>query len=298
MRTAVQQVLYHSASRQYSLQASRFNRTYPGLTPPRYWPLTAPARFASFTEASNGSGDPLFIGVLDTTADITKITVNMSACGGLGCNPNDFAVDTLYLKETVVTTGTPEPSSTLMLAGGLALLLGWRGRRYLHGPTTRRSLAILAAVVFAAAVAPAVFAQSDVLTTPQVLNDSKAVAALHSSKTITSTSQPIIETAPLPIGLYSIVGYDGNTYQGEIVGRSPWARGLRTTSVSVVLIPLIVKTPSKSSGNFTADPTSEDAGCLGGTNTALSLTQASLDSQYPTDALYDEWCGSGRHELQ
>ncbi len=87
------------------------------------------SQIASFTEASNGSGDPLFIGLLDTVADITKITVNLSVCGGLGCNVNDFAVDTLLLKQPVITGGTPEPSSMLLFGGGLAALLGWRKRR-------------------------------------------------------------------------------------------------------------------------------------------------------------------------
>jgi hypothetical protein len=83
---------------------------------------------ATFTAASNAAGDPLFIGALDTSADITKITVNLSACGGLGCNVNDFAVNTLYLNASTGTT-LPEPSSVLLLGGGLAAALGWRGRQ-------------------------------------------------------------------------------------------------------------------------------------------------------------------------
>lgn len=82
----------------------------------------------TFTEASDAMGDPVFIGVLDTIPDITKITVGLSACGGLGCNVNDFGVDTLELTAQA-TSGTPEPSSMLLLGGGLAGLIGWRARR-------------------------------------------------------------------------------------------------------------------------------------------------------------------------
>jgi hypothetical protein len=106
------------------------------------------------------------------------------------------------------------------------------------------------------------------------ISDAVARATLHASAPIgTSFSNPV-NPNPLPIGLYSVVGYDGNTYQGELVGRSPWARGARTTSVSVVVIPLIVKTKS-GANTFISDPTSADDGCLGAGNTATSLTQAS-----------------------
>jgi hypothetical protein len=135
-------------------------------------------------------------------------------------------------------------------------------------------LTVLAGVVIIATAVPAAFGQLEVAQPLTVISDAKAVATIRSSASINSI-QPILTSTPLPIGLFSVVAYDGNTYQGELVGRSPFQRGAKTTSVSVVLIPIIVKTPTSSSGNFTSDPTSADAGCLGGTNTALSLTQAS-----------------------
>jgi hypothetical protein len=234
----------------------------------------------TFTLASNAAGDPLFIGALDTTADITKITVNLSACGGLGCNVNDFAADTLYLNASTGST-VPEPSSMLLLGGALAAVLGWRGRQRLRAPARILPVHLVAAVLLCAATAA--FAQDDVGGPLNVISDAQAVQSLRANSQVLSSNSQVSSFTPLPIGLYSVVAYDGNTYQGEIVGRSPFARGLRTTTVNVVLIPLIVKTPSTSSGNFTSDPTSPDSGCLGGSNTALSLTQASpILNQPPT----------------
>jgi hypothetical protein len=77
----------------------------------------------TFAANSNANGDPMFIGVSDTIPDITSITVGLTACGGLGCDTNDFAVDTLFLQNT------PEPASTTLFGGGLLALLAWRMRR-------------------------------------------------------------------------------------------------------------------------------------------------------------------------
>ncbi len=135
------------------------------------------------------------------------------------------------------------------------------------------SLTLLAGAFLIGSVAPSAFGQLELTGPVTTISDSKAVATLHASAPLAAV-QPIIAVNPLPIGLYSIVGYDGATYQGEVVGRSPFARGARTTSVQVVVIPVIVKT-NGTGGPFTSDPTSADAGCLGGTNTAMSLTLAS-----------------------
>lgn len=211
-------------------------------------------------EVSDVSGDPLFIGLLDSTADITKIEVGLAACGGFGCSPDDFAVDTLSLNEPI---GTPEPSAAWLLFAGAAALLAARIRNAL----VEAVLALLLAHV----LAPAVSAQIQVNNPLPVISDNQAVKTLGASKAI-AAAQPIAAVNPLPIGLFSVVGYDGSAYQGEIVGRSPWARGLRTTTVQVVLIPLIVKTPG-AGGPYILDPTAADAGCLGAGNTAVSLTQ-------------------------
>lgn len=84
----------------------------------------------TFTVASDANGDPLFLGVLDNTntADITSVVFSMTTCGNGNCGDlKDFAVDTLLLNEKV-NNQTPEPSSLILLAGGL-VGLGWKLRR-------------------------------------------------------------------------------------------------------------------------------------------------------------------------
>jgi len=76
-------------------------------------------------------------------------------------------------------------------------------------------------------------------------------------------------TTTIPLFNYTFVGYDGNTYPGTMVGRSPFAHGARTTNVHLILVPLIIKMPD--GGTF--DPTAADA-CASG-KTDLSLVQGS-----------------------
>lgn len=85
----------------------------------------------SFAVTSDAAGDPLFIGVTDTIPEISKVMFSLSACGGFGCDVNDFAVGTLYLK-TPVSAATPEPSaliSSLLLVGLLWLFRIMQSRR-------------------------------------------------------------------------------------------------------------------------------------------------------------------------
>ena len=71
----------------------------------------------SGTEASGLSGNPIFIGVLDTNQEVTKVVFDLTACDPTTgpCNIHDFAVDSLELKGP---TATPEPSSLLLLLAG------------------------------------------------------------------------------------------------------------------------------------------------------------------------------------
>lgn len=86
--------------------------------------------------------------------------------------------------------------------------------------------------------------------------------------------QGIISTPQLTTWPYSIVAYDGNRYTGTIVGRSPFLRGKLTTTIPVVLIPLKI-TINQGTGTWVGDPMGVDPGCLGGSNTAVALTQQS-----------------------
>jgi hypothetical protein len=71
----------------------------------------------------------------------------------------------------------------------------------------------------------------------------------------------------LPMWQYSVTSrVDGNTYNGWMVGRSPFNHGMRTTTIPTYLVPLVVTTPA----GRTFDPTAADSSCLGG-NDAQSL---------------------------
>ena len=136
------------------------------------------------------------------------------------------------------------------------------------------------------AVAAAALGQESPLSVPPgglpVLNDSVAVRTLHASGAVAALAP---SAAPeLALFSYSILSNrDKSVKTGIMVGRTPFARGLRSTAVPVVIIPLILNfnfggTPGAigtPTGTYTSDPTLADAGCLGTGRSALSVTQAS-----------------------
>jgi hypothetical protein len=79
----------------------------------------------TLTASSDSNGDPIFLGALDTTAEITSMVFSVTAVPA-DANVNDFALDTLLLTSPVAST--PEPTSFGLLAAGLAGL-GWKLRR-------------------------------------------------------------------------------------------------------------------------------------------------------------------------
>jgi PEP-CTERM motif len=79
----------------------------------------------AFTETSDSSGDPIFLGLLDSTADITRIEFSLTRCGGCS-NNGDLVIDTLLMTDAV--SATPEPSTLLLFGSGLAGMV-WTRRR-------------------------------------------------------------------------------------------------------------------------------------------------------------------------
>ena len=74
------------------------------------------------TVASNGNGDPVFLGGYDSafSSTINKAVFSMTACtAGLNptCDVNDFAVDSLVFMNSV-----PEPSSVMLMLGGIGMV--------------------------------------------------------------------------------------------------------------------------------------------------------------------------------
>ena len=76
----------------------------------------------SFSEDSV-NGDGIFIGVLDSLADITSIRLSLTGCSAI-CDLNDFGVNALQLTAQSENS-VPEPATlplVLLASGGLALL--------------------------------------------------------------------------------------------------------------------------------------------------------------------------------
>ncbi len=216
-----------------------------------YLQLTAPGTFiVSFvniaglnptgeTVTSDSAGDPLFVGALDPTADISAIYVGPVSCAPAspgGCSPMDFAIDTLF-----VATAVPEPATFVIMCGGVALLVAFRWlslRPRRIGPFAVCAISVLAA-------APA-----------------RAQNAAPST---------------LPTWRYQITsGVNVSSYTGYMIGTSPFNRGARSTTIPVVLIPFIVQFTNTTSGfTTTFDPsTAPDAGCTAG-QTAMNLVASS-----------------------
>jgi len=78
----------------------------------------------------------------------------------------------------------------------------------------------------------------------------------------------------LPVWTYSVKSSrNGKTYTGQIVGDNPTTGASATIPAVVIPVKLVFKYNSTTSYIF--DPTATDPGCLYGSNTALSLTEAS-----------------------
>ena len=80
---------------------------------------------------SDSNLNPVFIGIQDTTAEITSLVfdLTMTGCASLECGNSDFAVDTLISENPPASA--PLPAALPLFATGLGALglLGWRRKR-------------------------------------------------------------------------------------------------------------------------------------------------------------------------
>jgi len=110
---------------------------------------------------------------------------------------------------------------------------------------------------------------------PEPINDNDAVQILNTGK--------LAELSPLsapeiPFFTYKMVASrNGHTYQGSIVGSSPFSPKTNdtTTTVNFVIVPIVLKFNFAGGSAVTFSPIVGDPGCLGKGRTALSLTQQS-----------------------
>jgi hypothetical protein len=103
----------------------------------------SPGAFTAQVEAFNGgtllgteiltsaNGAPIFIGAQDTTADITSLVFDLTACTPTGgCDVHDFAVDTLLsINPGVTPPPAPEPGTLALLGSSLLGFAALRRRR-------------------------------------------------------------------------------------------------------------------------------------------------------------------------
>jgi hypothetical protein len=75
----------------------------------------------------------------------------------------------------------------------------------------------------------------------------------------------------IPLWGYRVIAYDGKTYQGEMVGRAPFAHGHRSTKIPTYLVPVILH--FNDSGD-TFDPTAPDP-CSPNGASVISLVKQS-----------------------
>jgi hypothetical protein len=227
----------------------------------------------SFTVASDANSDPLFIGVLDTTAEVTSVSfdvINTSI-------PHDFAIDTLDLR-TASNSTVPEPSALIssLLLVGLLLVARTLLARFRNSSREAKRVALsLTICAIAVSITLPAFGQSDgtILVNPgdlQVMNEGVARAALTAAGASGLGADASL-TSQLAFWTGSVTGYDGNIYTYSMVGQSPFNRGARTTTIQTVVIPLKITI-----AGFIFDPLATDNGCLGAAgNTAYGLTLGS-----------------------
>lgn len=255
-----------------------------------YLELTAPASFTALFVAittngtvsesvkSDSAGDPVFLGILDPTADILSFAVGGVSCvpnSPGGCNISDFAVDTLFLTTTVPEPGTFVP---LLLLFGVLFGLHRAGLlRQRRASMRSQCFAWLFALVLSGGCHRA-RAQTSIPYQPGDAQFSDGTLAVRDLPGPDPTLlNPQATTASLPVWNYQLVSpLDSGTYTGYMIGQNPFNRGARTTVIPAILIPVIITFNNTTSG-FTAtfDPSgTPDQGCTAG-QTAMSLVENS-----------------------
>jgi len=249
-----------------------------------YFQLTAPSTFvATLTEIAgangstesvmSGSGNPIFLGAWDTTADITAFIVGGASCVATSpgvCVTSDFAIDRLY-----VATSVSEPTTSMLVALSLTLL-AWGGHGVLKTgrPRVIRHLVGGAFLLFAVRHIQAQDLRAVVAGEASLVEPARPLPKRNPR--IDST--PSADSEPsLPIWRYQITSpVNGASYSGYMVGTSPFNRGARTTTIRAILVPVIASFTNTTTGfTTTFDPSSApDAGCTGG-QTAMSLVENS-----------------------
>jgi hypothetical protein len=112
----------------------------------------------------------------------------------------------------------------------------------------------------------------------QQINDNDAVQVLHANMPQELTPAPALTKPEIPFFTFqTFASRDGNSYRGSMVGGSPFRTATRnvTTTVNVVIVPVVLNFNFSNGLRVTFSPTAGDPGCLGPGKTALGLTRNS-----------------------
>jgi len=143
----------------------------------------------------------------------------------------------------------------------------------------RTLLSFFLCVPVASLVAPAAFGQAaqelPTLDPGQVriINDHEAKQYLAiKGVSLGTAATPVTNGGEIPLFTYQVrSSRDNNVYTGVMVGQSPFNHGARTTTVPVVVVPVVLSI-TQNNVTYVFDPTKGDPGCLANSN-ALALTQ-------------------------
>jgi hypothetical protein len=225
---------------------------------------------------SDSAGDAIFIGAVDTVAEVTRAIFGLTAAGtgsGSSNNMGDFAIDTLRLRNPAADAA--EPGSIFLLGGALAILGYYLRRRarnalvdkrqfYLRRTNTFMKKAFVSLVCGIACVSFAMGQEWHGYTSAMPIAPQSA----------NTSFQPTLTVPAIPMWMYSTTAsaaLGGGSYSGRILGRSPFDRGKTTTTVPVQIIPLVITINNGSGDSVTYDPTAIDPCISPGAHTDVDM---------------------------
>jgi len=158
----------------------------------------------SFSESSDSNGDPIYIGVKDTTGpNINKVVFSINSTANSAGNVTDFAVDTLLLNNPGVVTPTATLSPTITrtptattspTATRTATATATATFTATRSPTMTATASPTASTTFTATLSPTVTVTSTATISPTLTATSSPTLTVTS----TATLSPTVTTTPSP----------------------------------------------------------------------------------------------------
>ena len=151
---------------------------------------------------------------------------------------------------------------------------------------------LVAAVIFCAAAPAASGAEKQSAAPSEKHKIIYIVPTRHfSPEDLANIESQSASSATIPLWTYGVTAYDGKRYQGEMVGRAPFAHGHRSTTIPTLLVPVILH--FNDSGD-TFDPTTPDS-CSPNGGSVVSLVEQSPLFQNATFSMNGVNVGSAQY---